>query len=166
MPGQHLSAEEENGQRAQKGANVEMQRSALAMRAPIMLRRGLSLRGRQTALAVANGRSSSAFSLSNASQCQVGRSFSPTILDTSTSSDTVIEERTKVSLRCEASGYPDPKVSWRREDGKEITLGIFGGRKYTALNVPGEYLNISQVYREDMAAYLCIASNGVAPSMS
>ncbi|GIY99233.1 lachesin [Caerostris extrusa] len=75
--------------------------------------------------------------------------FPPTIIDTSTSSDTVIEERSKISLRCEASGYPEPNVSWRREDNKEINLGTFGGRKYTALKVEGEYLNISQVSREN-----------------
>ncbi|GIY96627.1 lachesin [Caerostris extrusa] len=36
----------------------------------------------------------------------------------------------------------------------------------SSLKVEGEYLNISQVSREDMAAYLCIASNGVLPAVS
>ncbi|GBM22081.1 Lachesin [Araneus ventricosus] len=90
----------------------------------------------------------------------------PTIIESSTSSDTVIEERSKVSLRCEASGYPEPIITWRREDGKDINLGSYGGRKYSALRVEGEYLNISQVSREDMGAYLCIAANGVLPSVS
>ncbi|GFU32679.1 lachesin, partial [Nephila pilipes] len=55
----------------------------------------------------------------------------PAIIESSTSSDTVIEERAKVSLRCEASGYPEPIITWRREDGKDINLGSYGGRKYS-----------------------------------
>ncbi|XP_054714660.1 lachesin-like [Uloborus diversus] len=90
----------------------------------------------------------------------------PTIIESRTSSDTVVEEQKRVSLRCEAYGYPQPKVTWRREDGNKIHLGSYGGRKFTALRVEGEYLNISQVSREDMGAYLCIAANGVPPSVS
>lgn len=33
-------------------------------------------------------------------------------------------------------------------------------------NIESEYLNISQVIREDMGAYLCIASNGIQPAVS
>lgn len=55
----------------------------------------------------------------------------PAILEGDTSSDTVVEERSKVSLRCEASGYPIPTITWRREDGKDINLGSYGGRKYS-----------------------------------
>ncbi|XP_035228534.1 lachesin-like, partial [Stegodyphus dumicola] len=90
----------------------------------------------------------------------------PAIIDSGTSSDTVVEERSKVSLRCEASGYPMPNITWRREDGKQINTGSFGGHKFHLPQTTGEYLNISQVTREDMAAYLCIAANGVPPSVS
>ncbi|KFM77193.1 Lachesin, partial [Stegodyphus mimosarum] len=90
----------------------------------------------------------------------------PAIIDSGTSSDTVVEERSKVSLRCEASGYPTPNITWRREDGKQINTGSFGGHKFHLPQTTGEYLNISQVTREDMAAYLCIAANGVPPSVS
>lgn len=58
-------------------------------------------------------------------------SVPPAIIETETSSDTVVEERSKVSLRCEASGYPPPTITWRREDGKDINLGSYGGRKYS-----------------------------------
>lgn len=36
----------------------------------------------------------------------------------------------------------------------------------TATSFSGEYLNITRVTREDMTAYLCIAHNGVLPSVS
>lgn len=35
-----------------------------------------------------------------------------------------------------------------------------------ALNVEGEVLSLSKVTRSEMGAYLCIASNGVPPSVS
>ncbi|XP_053212062.1 lachesin-like isoform X2 [Panonychus citri] len=85
----------------------------------------------------------------------------PSIVDNETSSDVVLDERSKLSLRCRANGYPTPTVIWRREDGKNLSTGFIGASK-----VEGEYLNISQVTREDMGAYLCIASNGVLPSRS
>lgn len=112
-----------------------------------------------------------------------------------------------MSLRCKANGYPPPAITWRREDGKELNLGFFSGKKVagkrdarqrpetepplrqvpsrrtnlaalahpcllfpvvprTASKVEGEYLNITQVTREDMGAYLCIARNSVPPSVS
>lgn len=37
---------------------------------------------------------------------------------------------------------------------------------YTALVVEGEMLWLSKVTRSEMGAYLCIASNGVPPSVS
>lgn len=37
---------------------------------------------------------------------------------------------------------------------------------FEAQNWNGEYLNITQVNRDDMGAYLCIATNGVLPAVS
>ena len=47
-----------------------------------------------------------------------------------TSSDTTVDELQKVSLRCATSGYPAPSVSWRRESGKALNLGLYGGKKH------------------------------------
>ena len=34
----------------------------------------------------------------------------------------VVPEGSKVSLHCEATGSPAPNITWRREDGQDITL--------------------------------------------
>lgn len=90
----------------------------------------------------------------------------PSIIEDTTSTDLTVDERSRVSLRCKADGYPTPRVTWRREDGKEINLGPMGVLKSGVLRIDGEFLNLTQVTREDMGAYLCIASNGVPPSVS
>lgn len=54
----------------------------------------------------------------------------PSISDEETSSDVVVDERNKMSLRCKANGYPVPTITWRREDGKELNMGSYGGKKY------------------------------------
>lgn len=63
----------------------------------------------------------------------IKHSVPPQIVDSDTSSDTVVDERQKLSLRCRASGYPAPTVTWRREDGKELNLGLYGGKKYSGI---------------------------------
>lgn len=86
----------------------------------------------------------------------------PDIMDQESSSSTVrVREGTNVSLTCKASGYPEPSISWRREDNKPIGLG----RKQVP-SWEGEVLNVTKVSRVHMGAYLCIASNGVPPSVS
>ncbi|KOB71950.1 putative neural cell adhesion molecule l1, partial [Operophtera brumata] len=60
-----------------------------------------------------------------------------------------------------ATGYPEPYVMWRREDGQEFNCN---GESVNV--VDGENLTISKVSRLHMGAYLCIASNGVPPSIS
>lgn len=90
----------------------------------------------------------------------------PIIIEDRTSSDTTVDEHHRAVLRCTAKGYPKPKISWRREDGQQINLGLFGGKKYSAQTFEGDQLNLTQVTREDMGAYLCIAANGVPTSLS
>ncbi|PRD26709.1 UNVERIFIED_CONTAM: Protein CEPU-1 [Trichonephila clavipes] len=85
----------------------------------------------------------------------------PHIEEEETSSDTEVREGSDVSLRCVAKGSPDPETTWRREDGQEITIG----RKKVS-SVKSTKLNITKVGRLQMGAYLCIASNGVQPSVS
>ncbi|KAI8420906.1 hypothetical protein MSG28_008078 [Choristoneura fumiferana] len=85
----------------------------------------------------------------------------PSIIDNMTSTDMVVREGSDVSLVCRASGYPEPYVMWRREDGQDFN---YNGESVSV--VDGETLTITKVSRLHMGAYLCIASNGVPPSIS
>lgn len=51
----------------------------------------------------------------------------PSIIDKETSSDMVVLESTNVSLTCKATGYPEPYVMWRREDGEDIKYNGING---------------------------------------
>ncbi|CAL7940163.1 unnamed protein product [Xylocopa violacea] len=84
----------------------------------------------------------------------------PDILDDSTSTDMVVREGSNVTLRCAATGTPEPTVTWRREVGGAITLSN------SHEVVQGSVLEITRVTRAHMGPYLCIASNGVPPAVS
>ncbi|XP_024872805.1 neurotrimin isoform X6 [Temnothorax curvispinosus] len=85
----------------------------------------------------------------------------PSIITKETSTDMVVREASNVTLTCKATGYPEPYVMWRREDGKNIN---YNGESVNV--VDGEVLHIVKISRLHMGAYLCIASNGVPPSVS
>lgn len=86
----------------------------------------------------------------------------PDILDYPTSADMVVREGSNVSLRCAASGSPSPNITWKRENGELIPLR----NSAEVTSVEGPVLNITRVNRMHMGPYLCIASNGVPPSVS
>ncbi|XP_076242987.1 neurotrimin [Calliopsis andreniformis] len=86
----------------------------------------------------------------------------PDIVDYQTSTDMVVREGSNVTLRCIATGSPEPSISWRREDSQFILLG----NDEKVATVDGSNFTITKVNRLHMGAYLCIASNGVPPSVS
>lgn len=105
----------------------------------------------------------------------------PNIEDSLTSTDVVVREGANVTLKCRATGSPIPSVKWKRDDNSKISIskamsGILlphtsiGLNKKTILfsvvEWEGETLEMSKISRLDMGAYLCIASNGVPPSVS
>jgi hypothetical protein len=65
----------------------------------------------------------------------------PDILYNETSNDTIVAEGASVQLRCEARGFPEPTVTWRREDGTPIVLrgpgGTVRGQSYVSLLAVG-----------------------------
>ncbi|XP_012136048.1 neurotrimin isoform X2 [Megachile rotundata] len=86
----------------------------------------------------------------------------PDILDSDTSTDMMVREGSNVTLHCTATGSPEPNITWRREDGQLIRLS--NGKQVS--NVDGPNFVITKVNRTHMGSYLCIASNGVPPSVS
>lgn len=44
----------------------------------------------------------------------------PDILYEETSGDMMVPEGSSAKLICKARGFPKPKITWRREDGREI----------------------------------------------
>ncbi|ROT68453.1 putative lachesin-like isoform X7, partial [Penaeus vannamei] len=86
----------------------------------------------------------------------------PYIKDDMSSRDVRLQEGANVILACSARGSPVPTIKWRREDGSEIQVN----GTTAMLEVPGPLLQLAQVSRTDMDAYLCIATNGIPPSVS
>ncbi|XP_042865342.1 lachesin-like [Penaeus japonicus] len=80
----------------------------------------------------------------------------------SSKSNIVVREKDNVTLRCTGHGFPMPQIKWRREDSNLIETS--DGKKVQQLD--GPELPLHQVSRTHMGAYLCIASNGVPPSVS
>lgn len=113
----------------------------------------------------------------------------PNILDYPTSTDMVVREGSNVTLKCAASGSPQPIIIWRREGNEPISSdGNLKQNKKKITSIMVEPLfsqclsasffvatasshntstfSIPRVNRLDMGAYLCIASNGIPPSVS
>ncbi|KYM91883.1 Lachesin [Atta colombica] len=91
----------------------------------------------------------------------------PDIMDLDNTADMLTaKENGDLMLRCRATGNPEPVVIWRREDGRNITLRNENSVKRTARTFEGEQLHLRGIQRQEMGSYLCIASNGVPPSVS
>lgn len=58
-----------------------------------------------------------------------------------------------VTLSCFASGYPTPRISWRRENNAILPTGGSIHR--------GNFLKIKSIKKEDRGTYYCIAENAV-----
>ncbi|XP_046399101.1 lachesin-like isoform X2 [Ischnura elegans] len=87
----------------------------------------------------------------------------PNILDEESSQSTVaVRENQNITLMCKADGFPTPKIMWRREDGQGITID----RRKKVNVYDGDQLTLTRISRSEMGAYLCIATNGVPPSVS
>uniref|UniRef100_T1GEZ9 Ig-like domain-containing protein n=1 Tax=Megaselia scalaris TaxID=36166 RepID=T1GEZ9_MEGSC len=91
----------------------------------------------------------------------------PNILDIeSTPSSVAVRENQNINMTCKADGFPAPKIIWRREDGLDIVVDKKKNDKGKTRVHDGEILPLQKVSRSEMGAYLCIATNGVPPSVS
>ncbi|XP_066976710.1 lachesin-like [Macrobrachium rosenbergii] len=86
----------------------------------------------------------------------------PYIKDDMSSRDVRLTENTDVTLACSARGSPVPTIKWKREDNEKIKINL----TMSAMEVAGPLLHLTHLTRTDMAAYLCIATNGIPPSVS
>lgn len=93
----------------------------------------------------------------------------------------IVQEGENVTLTCAAAGSPIPSIEWRREKAKPLLSveskeskkmndsrrTIFVSLSFLLVfSVKGPRLILKQANRHHMGAYLCIASNGVPPSIS
>ncbi|KRT86384.1 Immunoglobulin, partial [Oryctes borbonicus] len=92
----------------------------------------------------------------------------PDIINEETSGDMMVPEGGSAKLVCKARGYPKPRIVWRREDGGQIVTRslLSNGKPDRVASIDGEVLMLTKVTRSEMGAYLCIAANGVPPSVS
>lgn len=90
----------------------------------------------------------------------------PDFISEETSGDVMVPEGGTVKLTCKAKGYPTPTIQWRREDGNEIIIREALGQKNRVAAFQGENLRLTKISRNEMGAFMCIASNGVPPTVS
>ncbi|XP_045447907.1 lachesin-like [Melitaea cinxia] len=90
----------------------------------------------------------------------------PDFVAEETSGDVMVPEGGTVRVSCRARGVPAPRVMWKREDSSSIVLREADGSKNKVSLYENEVLTLNKISRSDMGPYLCIASNGVPPSVS
>nr|CAH7751257.1 unnamed protein product [Callosobruchus chinensis] len=78
----------------------------------------------------------------------------------------MVPEGGSAKLICRARGFPKPRIVWRREDGAQIIVRTAPDKVERLNSVEGEVLTLMKVTRSEMGAYLCIAANGVPPTVS
>ncbi|GFQ66636.1 noelin-2 [Trichonephila clavata] len=88
----------------------------------------------------------------------INGSFPPSIVDVEPLSTLIVDEGHRVKLECTASGQPPPQYTWRSDEMKPIRL-----RSWQQSSINSNVLEITQVSRDQMGVYMCIASNGVPP---
>ncbi|CAK6971319.1 hemicentin-1 [Scomber scombrus] len=71
-------------------------------------------------------------------------------------SDVAVDIGSNVTLLCHAQGYPEPQVTWRREDGSPI---FNKPNRHSTITQSRGGLHITNLWVEDEAVYVCEAFN-------
>ncbi|XP_064616984.1 lachesin-like [Liolophura sinensis] len=79
----------------------------------------------------------------------------PTIKVSQTSNTVQRNQASDVTLRCNATGTPNPNITWIRADGKALPDGRLSHR--------GHFLHITNIRKDDRGIYRCLADNNVIP---
>ncbi|XP_031626058.1 lachesin [Contarinia nasturtii] len=91
----------------------------------------------------------------------------PDIINEDSSVDMAVQEGEDAALVCRATGNPQPRVTWKKEDGDYIYVRKQGNRDLMKVeSYNGSVLRLSRLERKQMGSYLCIASNDVPPAVS
>ncbi|KAK9881098.1 hypothetical protein WA026_014441 [Henosepilachna vigintioctopunctata] len=90
----------------------------------------------------------------------------PDIINDDTSGDLSVSEGENATLWCKATGHPEPRIAWRKEDGQPILIRRPGKEVFRVETYNGSSLFFWKLDRKQMGAYLCIASNDVPPAVS
>ncbi|XP_066908551.1 lachesin, partial [Halyomorpha halys] len=90
----------------------------------------------------------------------------PDIVDAESSNDVTASEGDNVTLSCRATGRPEPRILWKREDSSTITVFSPQVGFSTVDSWNGEVLQIVDVDYKQMGAFLCIATNDIPPAVS
>ncbi|GFU50491.1 titin [Nephila pilipes] len=77
--------------------------------------------------------------------------------------DTLTTVGSAITVRCIASGSPEPKISWKKKNGSKI---IDVSLTQTNDNRNSSILRISPVAYDDAGFYECVADNGISPAIS
>lgn len=78
---------------------------------------------------------------------------SPNFSENSTTS-VITTTGASATLECYADGYPQPRISWRRQNNDLLPTG--------EIIYQGNVLNISNVTKNDRGIYFCVANNRVS----
>lgn len=74
----------------------------------------------------------------------------------------------KVVLDCQAGGYPEPQIRW-----KKVHEGSSSKNKFKTI-ISNHYIHIlengslffNEIKKSDQGKYICVATNGVEPTLS
>ncbi|CAH1797231.1 unnamed protein product [Owenia fusiformis] len=82
----------------------------------------------------------------------------PVMIYSQTTSTVSVMEGGSTDLKCNATGYPYPNITWVRGNGKALPIGKFSYR--------GTILKLTSIQKRDRGVYRCVCDNNVRPPVT